>query len=64
MDPFILSGIKSLRGIGTFLVTATGVSSSYGKTMMSLDERPDNSAVGTVGGASPSWLVTVYCPGY
>ncbi len=36
MDPFILSGAKVQEGVGTFLVTAVGVNSSYGKTMMSL----------------------------
>jgi Ca2+-transporting ATPase len=38
MDPFILSGAKVSEGVGSFLVTATGVHSSYGKTMMSLRE--------------------------
>ncbi|KAK2752760.1 hypothetical protein FQN55_005892 [Onygenales sp. PD_40] len=38
LDPFILSGAKVAEGIGTFLVTATGVNSSYGKTMMSLQD--------------------------
>ena len=38
MDPFIISGAKVAEGIGTFLVTAVGVHSSYGKTMMSLRE--------------------------
>lgn len=38
MDPFILSGAKVSEGVGTFLVTATGVHSTYGKTMMSLRE--------------------------
>ncbi|KAK4955481.1 plasma membrane calcium, partial [Elasticomyces elasticus] len=38
MDPFIISGAKIQEGVGTFLVTATGVNSSYGKTMMSLRE--------------------------
>ena len=37
-DPFIISGAKVTEGIGTFLVTAVGVHSSYGKTMMSLRE--------------------------
>ena len=40
MDPFIISGGKVTEGIGTFLVTAVGVNSSYGKTMMSLREPP------------------------
>lgn len=38
MDPFIISGGKVTEGIGTFIVTAVGVYSSYGKTMMSLRE--------------------------
>ena len=38
MDPFILSGGKVSEGVGTFLVTATGVNSSYGKTLMSLQD--------------------------
>ena len=40
MDPFIISGAKVTEGIGTFIVTAVGVNSSYGKTMMSLREDP------------------------
>ncbi|KAF2275565.1 calcium-translocating P-type ATPase [Westerdykella ornata] len=38
VDPFIMSGAKVSEGVGTFLVTATGVNSFYGKTMMSLRE--------------------------
>ncbi|KAI4719884.1 calcium-translocating P-type ATPase [Aureobasidium sp. EXF-10727] len=38
LDPFILSGAKVTEGVGKFLVVATGVNSSYGKTMMSLRE--------------------------
>ena len=38
LDPFILSGAKVNEGVGTFLVTATGINSSYGKTMISLRE--------------------------
>lgn len=37
-DCFIVSGGKVSEGVGTFLVTATGVHSSYGKTMMSLQD--------------------------
>jgi Ca2+-transporting ATPase len=40
MDPFIVSGAKVAEGLGTFLVTATGVNSSYGKILMSLREEP------------------------
>ncbi|KAK2761537.1 hypothetical protein FQN54_001365 [Arachnomyces sp. PD_36] len=38
LDPFILSGAKISEGVGTFLVTATGVNSTYGKTLMSLQD--------------------------
>lgn len=41
MDPFILSGAKVSEGVGTFMVTATGIHSSYGKTMMSLREESE-----------------------
>jgi Ca2+-transporting ATPase len=41
LDPFILSGAKVTEGVGTFLVTSTGVNSSYGKTLMSLREDPE-----------------------
>lgn len=36
LDPFILSGAKVSEGVGRFLTTATGVHSTFGKTMMSL----------------------------
>ncbi|KAF1985007.1 plasma membrane calcium-transporting ATPase 3 [Aulographum hederae CBS 113979] len=38
MDCFIISGSKISEGVGSFLVTATGVHSSYGKTMMDMRE--------------------------
>lgn len=38
MDPFIISGAKVTEGVGKFIVTAVGVNSSNGKTMMSLRE--------------------------
>ncbi|KAJ5082654.1 ATPase P-type K/Mg/Cd/Cu/Zn/Na/Ca/Na/H-transporter [Penicillium argentinense] len=38
MDPFIVSGAKVSEGVGTFLVTATGIHSTHGRTMMSLQE--------------------------
>jgi Ca2+-transporting ATPase len=41
IDPFILSGAKVSEGVGTFIVTATGIHSSYGKTMMSLREESE-----------------------
>ncbi|KAF1992708.1 calcium-translocating P-type ATPase [Amniculicola lignicola CBS 123094] len=41
IDPFILSGSKVSEGVGSFMVTATGVNSTYGKTMMSLREESE-----------------------
>src|SRR5690606_34319711 len=41
LDPFILSGARVMEGVGTFLVTSTGVHSTYGRTLMSLNEDPE-----------------------
>ncbi|TPX18076.1 uncharacterized protein E0L32_011846 [Thyridium curvatum] len=41
MDPFIQSGARVMEGLGTFLVTSTGVNSSYGRTLMSLHDDPE-----------------------
>jgi Ca2+-transporting ATPase len=41
MDPFLISGAKVSEGVGTFLVTATGVNSSHGKVLMSLHTDPE-----------------------
>lgn len=38
LDPFIISGAKVSEGVGKFLVTGVGMHSSYGKTMMSLQD--------------------------
>jgi len=40
MDPFLISGTKVAEGVGTFLVTATGVNSSHGRILMSLHDDP------------------------
>ncbi|KAM4066431.1 E1-E2 ATPase domain-containing protein [Hirsutella rhossiliensis] len=40
-DPFVLSGTKVLDGVGTFLVTATGLNSTYGKVLASLQDEPE-----------------------
>ncbi|KAJ5091720.1 hypothetical protein NUU61_006590 [Penicillium alfredii] len=47
MDPFILSGAKVSEGMGTFLVTATGVHATYGRTMMSLQEEGETTPLQT-----------------
>jgi len=41
LDPFIISGSKVLEGVGTYVVTAVGVHSSFGKTMMGSREESD-----------------------
>ncbi|KAI4865938.1 calcium-translocating P-type ATPase [Hypoxylon rubiginosum] len=41
LDPLIQSGARVMEGVGTFLATSTGIYSSYGKTMMSLNEDPE-----------------------
>ncbi|PNH38690.1 hypothetical protein VD0004_g8145 [Verticillium dahliae] len=41
MDPFILSGARVMEGVGTFMVTSTGVNSTYGQTLMALNEDPE-----------------------
>ncbi|KAK3367753.1 hypothetical protein B0H63DRAFT_489730 [Podospora didyma] len=38
LDPFIISGSKVNEGTGTFLVTAVGVNSSYGRLAMTLQD--------------------------
>ena len=38
LDPFLLSGTKVLEGVGTFLVTATGLNSTYGKILAQVSE--------------------------
>ncbi|EAU38925.1 hypothetical protein ATEG_00279 [Aspergillus terreus NIH2624] len=38
LDPFIVSGAKVSEGVGTFLVTSVGIHSTYGKTLMSLQD--------------------------
>ncbi|KAH8666340.1 plasma membrane calcium-transporting ATPase 3 [Xylariales sp. PMI_506] len=40
-DPFIQSGARVMEGVGTFMATSTGIHSSYGKTLMALDEDPE-----------------------
>jgi P-type Ca2+ transporter type 2C len=41
LDPFLLSGTKVLEGVGTFLVTATGLNSTYGKILAQVSESDD-----------------------
>ncbi|GAP87091.1 putative Ca2+-transporting ATPase [Rosellinia necatrix] len=41
LDPFIQSGGRVMEGVGTYMVTSTGIYSSYGRTLMSLNEDPE-----------------------
>lgn len=41
MDPFIQSGARVMEGVGTFMATAVGINSSYGKTLMALNDDPE-----------------------
>ncbi|KAF3762054.1 hypothetical protein M406DRAFT_94760 [Cryphonectria parasitica EP155] len=41
MDPFIQSGARVMEGVGTFMSTAVGINSSYGKTLMALNDDPE-----------------------
>jgi len=41
LDPFMISGTQVSEGVGSFLVTAVGVHSSYGKTLVSLREETE-----------------------
>ncbi|KAL7946105.1 cation transporting ATPase [Trichoderma barbatum] len=41
MDPLIQSGARIMEGVGTYMATSTGVYSSYGKTLMALNEDPE-----------------------
>ncbi|KAI8991524.1 PMCA-type calcium-translocating P-type ATPase [Mycotypha africana] len=41
-DPFIISGSKVLEGVCTYLVTAVGENSYFGRTMMALRTEPES----------------------
>lgn len=41
MDPFIQSGARIMQGVGTYMATSTGIYSSYGKTLMALNDDPE-----------------------
>ncbi|CAG8427274.1 unnamed protein product [Penicillium salamii] len=47
IDPFIISGAKVSEGVGTFLVTATGMHATFGRTMMSLQEEGETTPLQT-----------------
>ena len=70
LDPIIISGSKVQEGTGTFLVTAVGVNSSYGRTTMSLRTKQEDTplqkklnvladAIAKVGGGAALLLFAV-----
>ncbi|ETN43336.1 calcium-translocating P-type ATPase, PMCA-type [Cyphellophora europaea CBS 101466] len=56
LDPFLISGSKVLEGVGTFLVTSTGVNSSYGKIMMSLRVKTEPTPLQVKLGRMANWI--------
>ena len=56
LDPFIISGSKVLEGVGTFLVTSTGVNSSYGKILLSLQVKTEPTPLQVKLGSMANWI--------
>lgn len=56
LDPFIISGSKVLEGVGTFLVTSTGVNSSYGKILLSLQVKTEPTPLQVKLGVMANWI--------
>lgn len=56
LDPFIISGSKVLEGVGTFLVTSTGVNSSFGKIMISLRVKTEPTPLQVKLGRMANWI--------
>ena len=56
LDPFIISGSKVLEGVGTFLVTSTGVNSSYGKILLSLQVKTEPTPLQVKLGTMANWI--------
>lgn len=55
-DPFIISGSKVLEGVGTYLVTSTGVNSSYGKILLSLQVKTEPTPLQVKLGTMANWI--------
>ncbi|KAL9114998.1 MAG: hypothetical protein Q9227_001242 [Pyrenula ochraceoflavens] len=56
LDPFIISGSKVLEGVGTYLVTAVGTNSSYGKILMSLQTEDEDTPLQVKLGGLANWI--------
>ncbi|CAM1507174.1 Fc.00g068150.m01.CDS01 [Cosmosporella sp. VM-42] len=59
LDPFIISGSKVQEGNGTFLVTAVGVNSSYGRISMSLRTEQDDTPLQKKLNVLADWIAKV-----
>jgi Ca2+-transporting ATPase len=56
LDPFIISGSKVLEGVGTYLVTSVGQNSSYGKILMSLRTKSEETPLQVKLGGLANWI--------
>ena len=56
LDPFIISGSKVLEGVGTYLVTSVGVNSSFGKIMMGLQTKNEDTPLQAKLGRMANWI--------
>jgi Ca2+-transporting ATPase len=59
LDPFIISGSKVTEGNGTFLVTAVGVNSSYGRITMSLRTEQDDTPLQRKLNVLADWIARI-----
>ena len=56
LDPFIISGSKVLEGVGTYLVTSVGVNSSFGKIMVSLQTKNEDTPLQVKLARMANWI--------
>lgn len=59
LDPFIISGSKVTEGSGTFLVTAVGVNSSYGRISMALRTEQEDTPLQKKLNVLADWIAKV-----
>lgn len=59
LDPFIISGSKVQEGTGTFVVTAIGVNSSYGRTAMALRTEQEDTPLQKKLNVLADWIAKV-----
>lgn len=59
LDPFIISGSKINEGTGTFLVTAVGVNSSYGRITMAMHTEQDDTPLQKKLNTLADWIAKV-----